>query len=150
MRDWLVHGADCLGTECRDGVVDRALEPRQTVPFGTDAHLRADGDIVEHDVPGAAAVDGGIVAAIDARLRLADDEQADTAAIAPAAGGPRRDDQAVGPGRADHHLFAAVQPVSITVPFRAQRDIVKIVPALCLGQASAQRSLPSMMRGRKV
>ena len=78
-------------------------------------------------------IDGGIAAAVDARLGLVDDEQADAAAIALPARGSRRNDQTVGPRCAHHHPLAAVQPVAITVAFGAQRNVVKIVPALRLG-----------------
>ena len=110
--------------------------PARPSPSRTDAHLRVDGDIVEDDLRGAAPVDGGIVAAIDTRLRLVDDEQADTVAIALRARGSRRDDQTVGPRRAYHHLLAAAQSVAITVSVGAQCDVVKIVTALrlCPGQ----------------
>ena len=137
-REGLAHGADRLGRQRRDRLVDRALDDRKPALGRSEHVLRLDPDLGESDLRGAPSVLGRIAAARHARRVGVDEEEPDPVAVAPVARDPGRDDERVGAVAVDDETLLAVQHEGRAVLARGQRHVVEIEPGLPFGMGEAQ------------
>ena len=131
-------------------LVDHGFHQRQPRPLGADQRLRREGDVFEQHLGGARTVHRRIVAGGDARRRLIDQEHRHAAGLALGAAGAGGDDQLVGPRRADHNGFVAVQHPARAVLARGGGEVGPVVAALRLGGGEGEDRLAGDDPGQQV
>src|SRR6266851_4082126 len=106
------HRPDRLG-DCRgDGEIDGALDDGQRMIARPEQRLGVQPDVAEGDLGGAQAVHRRVALHGDSRCLGIDKEETDAVALALAAGGARRDDEAVGGIAVQHDALGAAKDVA--------------------------------------
>ena len=98
----------------------------QVDPAGQQC-LAGNGHVLEVDFRSAEAIDGGIVAAGDARALRVDQEQFHTRALALAAAGAGGDEQVGGPGRGIDRGLVTIEDIARTIGLGRSGEVREVV-----------------------
>ena len=120
-----LHDADGFGAEGRDGGVDGTLGGGQAIG-GVAQRFAA--RVGERDLGRARAVLRRVAAAGDARVGGVDEEKADAATVALAAGCARGDDEVVRRVAAEHEALLAVDAIRAAVGAGCGGNVGEVVP----------------------
>src|SRR5260221_676425 len=116
-------------------------DDRQRLILRSEQRVLVELDVAEGDLGGTQPVDRRVTLNADAGLLGIDEKEADPRRLARAAGGARRDDDAVGAFAVQHHALLTAEHEAGGDRLRRGRDIGEVVARLPLGMGEGEAEI---------